>query len=109
MYINKKSYQRSIIKMMFKYLSLLFFANCVLAQNSCYGCLRVGSENEYIGGIQKACDGKTYSCNVFGANCDVCWTQYPEKITQWCESNKYTSGDKSYTYKVQRLGDFNCN
>lgn len=96
--------------MMFKYLTLLFLVNSVLAQSACYGCHRIGSGNEYVSGIQKACYGKKYQCNILGYNCNTCWTNNPDSLEKWCRGNNFHDKDnnKDISYKVQIVGDFNC-
>jgi hypothetical protein len=76
----------------------------------CYACLRIGSGNEYVSGAQNGCDGTGYECNVFGYNCNTCWTNNPNSMEKWCRGNNFHDKDnnKDISYKVQRVGKFNC-
>lgn len=76
----------------------------------CYGCLRIGSGNEYVSGAQNGCDGTGYECNIAGNNCNTCWTNNPNSMEKWCKGNNFHDKDnnKDISYKVQRVGEFNC-
>lgn len=76
----------------------------------CYSCIRIGSGNEYVSGVQNGCDGTGYECDIFGGNCNTCWTNNPNSMKKWCEGNNFHDKDnnKDIRYKVQRVGVFNC-
>lgn len=67
----------------------------VKAEYKCYSC--VYDENQVVAGINNACYGKSYRCNIFGNNCNFCWsdTKYSTQMESFCsgKSNKY--GDVS--------------
>lgn len=76
----------------------------------CFACLRIGSGNEYVSGAQNGCDGTGYECDILGYNCNTCWTNNPNSMENWCRGNNFYDKDnnKDISYKVQRVGNFNC-